>query len=219
MSVVRPEFGPTLPELLGPRVRTLPRVARIALVAIGVAVVALVAVSLTRSADGRTPLVVREPAAFNLLVDPGLRQVTPRGREVLRLETAPGTPAPQSFAVTPLRLLPYRGDVTAALMGMSWRLSEAMRARFPGYVWRGEGRVSYNLQPGYEIQFQAKIDGRTTYGRRILLMPYTDTPPLDGADMMLLAARSAAVPSVDAVGAGGALKTAARSLRFGEDRP
>ncbi|MEA2357643.1 MAG: hypothetical protein QOI62_903, partial [Solirubrobacteraceae bacterium] len=28
MSVVRSEFGPTLPELLGPRVRALPRLGR-----------------------------------------------------------------------------------------------------------------------------------------------------------------------------------------------
>jgi hypothetical protein len=31
MSVVREEFGPTLPELLAPRVRALPRAAQVAL--------------------------------------------------------------------------------------------------------------------------------------------------------------------------------------------
>ena len=33
MSVVRPEFGPTLPELVAPRLRALPRGARVAAVA------------------------------------------------------------------------------------------------------------------------------------------------------------------------------------------
>src|SRR5512132_4171317 len=41
MSVVRPEFGPTLPELLGPRVPALPRPARLALAAAGLGIVLL----------------------------------------------------------------------------------------------------------------------------------------------------------------------------------
>ena len=40
MSVVRPEFGPTLPELLAPRVRALPRAARVALAVLAALVVA-----------------------------------------------------------------------------------------------------------------------------------------------------------------------------------
>jgi hypothetical protein len=80
--------------------------------------------------------------------------------------------------------------------------------------------VNYNRQPGYEILFQAKLNGKTTYGRRTLLVPGGDTPPKEGLDITMLAARSEAIPRVDAVGsASGALKTAIRSLRFGTERP
>jgi hypothetical protein len=221
MSVVRPEFGPTLPELLGPRIRRLPRVAQLALAAVAaIVVVALVAVLLRGSRDTRPHAVVRAPIAYNLIYPPPLQRVQPRGGETLRIQTPAGTSAPQSFAVSTLRLPAYHGDSTGILTLMSANLISRMRATIPGFVWRGDGRVSYNHQPGYEILFQAKIGGRTTYGRRTLLVPDSATPPHEGVDIMILAARSAAIPRVDAVAAStGALKTAIRSFRFGTERP
>jgi hypothetical protein len=221
MSVVRPEFGPTLPELLGPRIRALPRAGQIALaVAAGVAVAAILAIVLRDNRDTREHAVVRTPIAYNLVYPPTLERVRPRGRETLRLQTPPGAEAPQSFAVRPLRLPPYRGDAGAVLTVMSANLIDRMRATIPGFIWRGDGRVNYNRQPGYEILFQAKLGGRTTYGRRTMLLPGGDTPPREGVDIMILAARSPAIPRVDAVAATtGALKTAIRSFRFGTERP
>jgi hypothetical protein len=220
VSVVRPEFGPTLPELVGPRVRALPRAVRLALAALAaLIVVAAAAVLLRDTRDTRPHAVVRTPVAFNVLYPKPLERVRPRGREVLRLQTPPGTAAPQSFAVTPLRLPPYRGDAGALLAVMASNLVTRMSKTVPGFVWRGDGRVNYNRQPGYEIQFQATIGGRTMYGRRTLLLPGGDTPPRAGVDIMILAARSPAIPSINAVATNGALKTAIRSFRFGTERP
>jgi hypothetical protein len=221
VSVVRPEFGPTLPELLGPRVRALPRAAQVALAALAaLAVVAAAAVLLRDRSDTRPNAVVRAPVAFNLLYPKPLERVKPRGREVLRLQTPPGTPAPQSFTVTPLRLAPYRGDVGALLTIMSATLIAQMSRTVPGFVWRADGRVNYNRQPGYEILFQAKIGGKTAYGRRTLLVPGGDAPPHTGVDVTMMATRSPAIPRVDAVASvNGPLKTAIRSFRFGSSRP
>lgn len=221
MSVVRPEFGPTLAELVGPRVRALPRPARVAVwAAVAVAVVALVLIAVrVRAGEQRAAAVVREPVAFNLVYPEGLRRVAARPREALRLESIAGAPAPQSMSITPLRLAAYRGDVTATLMGRTPRLIDSMRATLPGFVWRGDGRVNINKQPGYEILFQFRRGSRTTYGRRILLVPDADTAPRKGLDVTMLAVRSAAVPRVDAVAADGQLRTALRSLRFGTERP
>src|SRR5689334_24663631 len=121
MSVVRPEFGPTLPELVGPRVRALPRAVRLGLVALAALVIVVVAAALLlrHGRDTRPQAVVRAPVAFNLLYPKPLERVRPRGGEVLRLQTPAGTGAPQSFAVTPMTLPPYRGDVSAALLGVS----------------------------------------------------------------------------------------------------
>jgi hypothetical protein len=216
MSVVREEFGPTLPELLGPRIRALPRAGQVAVAALAVLVVvaAAAALLLRRDSDRFTAVVVRRPIAYNLSHPPVLRQVAPHGRETLRLETA----GVESFAVTPFRLPAYRGDSTGALTGMSPNLIATMRRTMPGFVWRGDGRVSINRQPGYEILFQTRIGRRTWYGRRMILVPDIDTPPREGVDIMLMAARSARVPRVDAVASVNTpLKTALRSFRFGTE--
>ena len=69
MSVVRPEFGPTLPELLAPRVRALPRAAQIALAVLAALVVAgaVYVVVHRREADERPQAVVRSPIADGVL--------------------------------------------------------------------------------------------------------------------------------------------------------
>lgn len=221
MSVVRPEFGPTLPELLGPRVRALPRAGQAALAAVAaVVVLALAVLLLGGGGQERTTVVVRAPVAYNLVYPPPLERVPPVGRETLRLATPRSAADPQSFAVTPFRMPSYRGDATAVLMGRSPNLIAQMRRTVPGFVWRADGRVNYNRQPGYEIQFQARIDGRTWYGRRTLLLPGGDEPPREGVDIMIMAARSESIPRVDAVASShGALKTAIRSFRFGTERP
>jgi len=223
MSVVRPEFGPTLPELLAPRVRALPRAAQVALAVLAALLVAGAAYAVVhkRESDARPQAVVRSPIAYNLIYGSPLERVAPRGRETLRLQTASGAPAPQRFTVTPYRLPPYKGDATGILTLQSANMIAQMRRTIPGFVWRGDGRVNYNRQPGYEILYQAKIDGRTTYGRRTVLVPGDDTHPREGVDISMVAARSDATPRVDAVGAtnGSALKTAIRSFRFGTQRP
>ena len=75
-----------------------------------------------------------------------------------------------------------------------------MRARIPGFVYRGDGRVNVNRQPGYQIVYQARIGGKTIYGKRVLLVPGYDPPPRAGLDVTLQAERSGAVPSANAVG-------------------
>ncbi len=50
-------------------------------------------------------------------------------------------------------------------------------------------------------------------------VPGGDQPPREGVDIMIMAARSDAIPRADAVASQGALKTAIRSFRFGTERP
>jgi hypothetical protein len=218
MSVVREEFGPTLPELVGARLRVPVRTVWRALAAAGVVVVLVLAWLLfVRDTPGQAGVVVREPVTFNLIYTDALRRVAARPGETLRLQSRAG--APQSLAVRPLRLAPYKGDVSAALTLLSARLIQEMSATYPGFLWRGDGRVNINQQPGYQIVFQARVGGRTTYGKRVLLVAAPDPPPRVGLDITLLAARSPAIPRADAVAANGPLKTPYRSLRFGTERP
>jgi hypothetical protein len=217
VSVVREEFGPTLPELVGRRLGVRTRTVWLALAAIGAVAVVVVAWLALRPDPNQSTVVVREPVTYNLIFPDALQRVGPRSGETLRLQSRSGPP--QSFVVHPLRLQPYKGDVTAALTFMSARLIDEMRGQYQDFVWRGDGRVNINKQPGYQIIFQAHVDGHTTYGRRVLLVAKPDPPPREGVDLTILAARSPSVPNLDSVGATGALKTAYRSFRFGTDRP
>jgi hypothetical protein len=218
MSVVREEFGPTLPELVGSRLHVAVRTVWRAVAAVGVVVALVLAWLLfVRDTPGQAGVVVRGPVAFNLIYTDALQRAAPRSGEVLRLRSRAGPP--QSLAVRPLRLAPYKGDVSAALTLLSARLIREMGATYPGFLWRGDGRVNINQQPGYQIVFQARVGGHTTYGKRVLLVAAPDPSPRTGLDITMLAERSPATPKADAVAANGALKTPFRSLRFGTDRP
>jgi hypothetical protein len=215
--VVREEFGPTLPELLGSRLGVPARKVWLGFAAVGVVALAVVLWLSLRPTPGQSGVVVRKPVTFNLIYTDALRREAPRAGEELRLESTSGPP--QSFVVHPLRIPAYKGDVSAALTFMSARLIDEMGAHYQGFIWRSDGRVNINRQPGYQIVFQARVNGRTTYGKRVLLVVGPDPPPHTGLDITLLAARSSGVPKADAVAANGALKTPYRSLRFGAERP
>jgi hypothetical protein len=218
VSVVREEFGPTLPEVLGERLRVPARTIWRVLAAVGVLVVlVLVWLAFVRGTPGQAGVVVRGPVTFNLIHTDALHRVAPRNGESLRLQTTAGPP--QSFAVRPLHLAPYKGDVSAALTLLSARLIREMGAQYQGFLWRGDGRVNINKQPGYQIVFQARVGGHTTYGKRVLLVAGPDPPPTTGLDITMLSERSPAIPRADAVAANGPLKTPLRSLRFGAERP
>jgi hypothetical protein len=214
---VREEFGPTLPEVVGQRLGVRPRAVWLALAALGAVAVAVLAWLALRPTPNQSGVVVHDPVTYNLIYPDALHRVAPHSGETLRLQSRSGPP--QSFVVHTLRLAPYKGDVSAALTFLSSSLIDEMRGQYHGFVWRGDGRVNINKQPGYQIIFQARVDGRTTYGRRVLLVAKPDPPPREGVDMTILAARSPSVPNLDSVGATGALKTAYRSFRFGTARP
>ena len=216
MSAVRPEFGPTLPELLGPRIRVLPRPVRLALVALAALVVVLLAYALFFRGEGtkaKRAVIVREPVAFNFVYRAPFRKQAPLHGELARVGSKD-----QSFSVRELKLPAYRGDAAGFLPLYAATLQQQMARDLPGFAWRADGRANINKQQGFEIVFQfRRSDGTLTYGRRILLLPNVTTR--QGADIWATAPRSPAIVRADDVGHNGGLKTALRSFRFGTERP
>jgi hypothetical protein len=216
MSAVRPEFGPTLPELLGPRVRRLPRPLRLGLAALGVVVVLLLLWALLLRGGGTTAkraVIVRAPIAFNFVYRSPFTKQQPRAGELARV----GSKA-QSFSVRELRLPAYRGDAAGFLPLYAAQQQASMERALPGFRWRTDGRANINKQQGYEIVFQyRRPDGALGYGRRIFLLP--NVTARQGADIWVLAPRSPAIVRADDVGKNGGLKTSLRSFRFGTQRP
>jgi hypothetical protein len=216
MSAVRSELGPTLPELLRPRVRRLPRAVRLGLAALGALVVLVVLWAVLLRGDGasaKRAVIVREPIAFNFVYRAPFSKAEPAAGELTRVGSKE-----QSFSVGELKLPAYRGDAAGFLPLYAAQQQAAMERRFPEFRWRTDGRANINKQQGYEIVFQyRRADGALGYGRRIFLLPTVTAR--QGADIWVLAKRSAAIVRADDVGKNGGLKTSLRSFRFGTERP
>jgi hypothetical protein len=214
VPAVRAEFGPTLPELLAPRWRAIGPAGRVAAVALVAAAAA--AVLLVRLGEGDPRIAVRHPVAYTLRYGHAVRSVAPGEGVQVALRTVPGRPR-ETFVVRPLRLAPYAGDATAALMARSAGVIERLRAGVPSFVLRGEGRVRVSDAQGYQVQYSAREDGRTLYGRYVMLLPAPsrgEPRPRDGVVLDLRSVRSPAVPYVGAVGGDGALKLPYTSFHF-----
>lgn len=221
MALLRPEFGPGLPELLAPRTGWPVRRLRVVLIAVAVLLVALQALRvLTSDSSGLVnDVLVREPIAFTLGYRDQLERVEPQGEELLRLQSRPGGKTEERFTVAPLALPAYRGQQGGTLPVAAAREVAALRRTFPdGFRFRGDGRARINLIPGHQVLFQTRIGDRLWYGKRYLLLP--DEPGArEGVRITVLSRYSKATPSVDAVGVFGLTKGPLRSFRFGTERP
>jgi len=228
-SLVRDEFGPTLPELIAGRTgHPVRRVRTAILAAAAIAVVAVLAIKVIQreAAKGAVVLSTEGEFAFNLTYDDDrLERVEPGTAERLRLVSKGDAPVPLSFTVTERKLPAYRGDINGFLPLYATLVVQEMELADPAFVLRGEARARINDNPGYQLVFQTKVDGTTTYGKRVLLYDDLDDDdstlnrPTVLADVVLLNGRSQAIPNANAVGGNGALKDPYRSFRFGRDRP
>lgn len=220
---VKPEFGPSLPELAGPRWRRLPRAARIVAAVLAILVVAGLASLVVRRGADETAIVV-DPAqgiAFNLRHGPALTRADPRPGEVLRLEQRRSGAVVGAFAARPLRLPAYRASVGGVYPVVAERLIADLQRRYTDVEIADEGRVRLNEAPGYGVGFRARRDGRRVWGRSVLVVPETDPPrPVrDGVRLDLIALPGSGVSNPADVGAVGQLKLPLRSFRFGTDAP
>ncbi|MFM9126825.1 MAG: hypothetical protein ACKOTA_04555 [Solirubrobacterales bacterium] len=173
-ALVKPEFGPSLPELAGPRLRALPRwVLWAAVAASALLVVLAVAGWMVVRTPTRT-IEVKSPVAFSVTYpSESLNRLPASGAEVVRLASPAGTPNPVELEFSkvelPAGLAPTEGQREAAFPLVSQRLIEQMRREDPSFVVRGEQAVNYGGQAGFQIYYQTERDGKTWYGRRVLL--------------------------------------------------
>src|SRR3954469_16229407 len=163
MYSMRPEFGPTLPELLSGRSKAW----RYALIGgYVVALLIILYVLLLRGDPTLTKVHKGGEVPFELTHDSGLKEKPPVGREKLRLE---GTDD-RRVTVNQLRLPAYSGQADGFLPAYSQRLVGDMAKRYKGFQLRHEGRSSVKRIPSYEIVFQYRNGDKIGYGRRILLL-------------------------------------------------
>jgi hypothetical protein len=166
---MKPEYGPTLGRLLSPRWRAASPLARGVVVAAAVGLLALVVgVALTLenasySHGGRLPFSFAYRSLYRVAPDPGGYVKVQRRRSDGTLE--------DSYAVEPLVLPPYSGELSGELPVYAAGHIRSLEQRDSGFVLRGEGKTRVNAVPAYQVLYTAVVEGRTMYGRDVLLLP------------------------------------------------
>jgi hypothetical protein len=212
---MKPEYGPTLGRLLAPRWHAASRVARVAVIAAGVTLVALlVAAGLTLenasySRGGSVPF------SFSYR---DLYRVAPEAGGYVRVQSrwADGS-LKYSYAVGPLRLPPYTGELSGEIPLYATGFIQALSERDRDFELRGQGksRVS-NTLTGYQVVYTTVVDGQELFGRDVLLLPER-AGVREGVVIVLLTSpmASAQVASPMEVGETGVLLRPLKTFAFG----
>jgi len=166
---LKPEYRPTLVELLAPHWRRASGGARLLVVAalllLAVAVAALVLTLLPARASYGGPV----PFGFNYR---GLYRTAPDPGGLVKVaRRAPDGRLQDSFAVEPLALPAYRGSLSGELPLYASGYIHALSLRYTGFRLRGEGKgkVAAGVV-AYNVFYTAVIEGATMYGRDFLLL-------------------------------------------------
>jgi hypothetical protein len=211
---MKPEYGPTLGRLLAPRWHAAPRALRAGVIAAGILiVVAAIGIVLTLeparySQDGTFP--------FSFTYK-GLFKTAPEAGGYVRVEAhyADGS-LKYSYAVNPLSLPPHSGGISGVLPVYATGYSERLAGRFPDVKLDGEGKTRVNKVPAYQVLYRATIDGRTMYGRNVLLLP-EQQGARKGVEIVMLTAAGATseVKEPSEVASGGVLLRPLKTFSFG----
>lgn len=214
VSVLKPQYGPTLPELFG----RLPRAARVAAVVVVVLLAAAALTTALRARSAETAVIIRGPATFNLVYGPRLERVAKTPALLALRRERPDGLFLDSYIVRSLALPAYRGNVGGVLPAFASGYLKRIRGRYASSLLAAEGRTRVNNAVGYEVVLKAKRRERTIYVRHLLLVPEEPEGARRGVAIEIESTSSAGTPNALEAGDAGPLKTALRSFRFGTSR-
>jgi hypothetical protein len=213
--LLRPEFGPTLPELVSGRFSVSKRL--VAVIALAVLVAAVFVVRAVID-DGRDQLTVHGTPSFNVLYDPGqLHRSAPRPGELMRLQ---GRSPAVTTELTARRanLPPFTGDVIGGQLPLyTAQYARELAAKLPGFALGDEGKARVNQAPGYQIAYTSGPPAQRSFWREVFLMPDASKP--DQTIVLRMRQTFSGRAGARAQALVKATKKAYRSFRFGTRRP
>ncbi len=211
---IKPQYGPTLGQLLSPRWRAASPLVRAAVIAalVGLLILAAAAVLTFENANyshgGRVPFSFSYRDLYKVAADPGGYVKVERRSSGARLE--------DSFAVEPLDLPPYSGSLSGELPLYATRIVEGLSRSYPQFTLRGEGKTRVNGVPAYSIFYTRVLEGQLMYGRDVLLLPES-RGARDGVHIVMLASAAASprISSPVEVAGAGVLSRPLKSFSIG----
>jgi hypothetical protein len=212
---MKPEYGPTLGRLLAPRWRAASRLARTTVILGGaLALLVIVAAALTLenamfSHAGRVPFSFSYRDLYRAAPDPG---------GYVKVQSRwPDGALKYSYAVDPLLLPSYSGELTAELPLFVTGFVPSFARRYADFELRGEGKTKVNnTLTGYQIMFTAHVEGEQVYGRAVLLLPPRERAR-EGVMVVMLTSSTATtqITSPLEVGTTGVLLKPLKTFTFG----
>jgi hypothetical protein len=166
---MKPEYGPTLGRLLAPWWHGTRRWVRMAVLAGGAFLVAaavgltLTLLSAHYSQGGPMPFSFSYKGLYRTTPDPG-------GYVKVAAHERDGS-LKYSYAVEPLLLGPYSGNVSGALPVYATGYAKELARLDRNFVLRGEGKTRVNKVPGYQVLYTTVDRGHLLFGRNVLLLP------------------------------------------------
>ena len=237
----QPDYGPSVPQLLRPRLQALGRGGRVVLGLVLLALVALVA-TLVVSKEASVKSYVQtesdararglEPLEFRFDRASKLKLSKPAGAYVRAERTKKGVLVAR-FTVSPFRMERRPGALASYLPLIAVDLQRADARRYDNFRLQFEGRARVNEVEGYQYAFTARLRDpgrppRQLFGRVVVLPepysykePDTEYPPgrnpTRGVLLTMLATTLDEAPSATRVGDEGILQRPFRSFRYGTD--
>lgn len=207
---LKPEYGPTLGQLLAPSWHKARMPARLLVTALGVVVVAALGALVANLLNAKYAHSGAVPFRFSYK---GLHRTKPEPGQYVKIVRRSHGRLDDSYAVAPLRLAPYRGSVTGVLPLAASGYADTLGKRLRGFRLEGEGkaRISASLT-GYAVSYSALVEGRKLYGRDVMLLP--ERPgSRQGVVVQMLSALPATVAKP--VASTGVLERPLKSFSFG----
>lgn len=233
VPIARPEYGPSLLDVAGPRVRALPKPVRWAIYVAPVVVVLLVLLVLYVRSTPVKQAVVHGPLTFNTRYDSRIGRVPAFAGELLHLRTKAGPGRGQEDLVfrdggpAPTRPEPAGGPISQLALRMETVVGP-LRSSLKDFQIRSAGRIKIGRDYGgwlvrYQFQQPTRADpsgpARTFFGVRVLLLPDVAGTTERVLDMSLQSQRSVVVSNITEAGGNGPMRTPFYGVAFGTEKP
>ena len=214
-AAMKPEYGPTLGRVLAPRWRAASTRAR---AGAGAALIAMLAALIGAALTLENASYTHSGAVPFSFSYRDLYSVSPEPCGYVRVQ-AHGTDGrlKYSFAVNPLVLPRYTGEVAAALPIYASRYIRSLERERTDFKLVGEGfaRTSLHGLPGYEVLYTTTVGGREVYGRDMLLLPPGPSTVREGVSIVMLSEPSGQIASPLKVASTGVLAHPLKTFSWG----
>jgi len=214
-AAMKHEYGPTLGQLLAPRWHAASRLLRATAIIAGVGLLALLVGAGLTLENAKFSHGGSVPFSFSYR---DLYRVAPEPGGFVKVESRwPDGALKYSYAVDPLKLPAYSGELTGEIPLYELVYARRLSQRYSDFELRGTGKTRVNsVLTGYQVLFTADIEGRKMYGRDVLLLPQR-TGVREGVVVAMLTSPSASaqVSSPMEVGETGVVLRPLKTFAFG----